>query len=90
MTLQQTSMLKHDLTVGRANTVTTAQLHCYAIFTKKLFLTVGHANIVTTAQTTLLCNLYKETVTLSLLGVIRKEENFHAITYCTFMNVEKK
>jgi hypothetical protein len=51
-------------------------------------LTVGHANTVTTTQTTLLCSLYKEIVTLSLLGVIRKEENFYAITYCTFMNVE--
>lgn len=55
MTLQQTSICKHGLTVGRANTVTTA-------------------------ETTLLRNLYKENVTLSLLGVIRKEENFYAIT----------
>jgi competence protein ComGF len=51
-------------------------------------LIVGRANTVPTAQTTLLCNLYKEIVTLSLLGVIRKEENFYAITYCTFMNAE--
>ena len=63
MTVQQTSTCKHGLTVGRANTVTTA-------------------------ETILLCNLYKEIVTLSLLGVIMKEENFCAITCCTFMNVE--
>ena len=63
MTLQQTSTCKHGLTVGCANTVTTA-------------------------ETTLLCNLYKGIVTFSLLGVIRKEENFYAITHCTFMNVE--
>jgi hypothetical protein len=50
--------------------------------------TVGRANTVTTAQTILLCNLYKEIVTLSLLDVIRKAENFYAITYCTFTNVE--
>jgi len=62
MTLQQTSMWKHCLTVGRPNTVTTA-------------------------ETTLLCNLYKEIVTLYVLDLIRKEENFYAITYCTFMNV---
>jgi len=51
-------------------------------------LTAGRANTVTTAETTLLCNLYKEIATLSLLGVIRKVENFYAITYCTFMNFE--
>lgn len=51
-------------------------------------LTVGRANTVTIAETTLLCSLYKGIVTFSLLGVIRKEENFYAITYCTFMNVE--
>jgi hypothetical protein len=36
----------------------------------------------------LLCILYKEIVTLSLLRVIRKEKNFYAITYCTIINVE--
>jgi hypothetical protein len=63
MTLQQTSMCKHGLTVGSANTITTA-------------------------ETTLLYNLYTEIATLSLLGVTRKVENFYAITYCTFINVE--
>jgi len=56
--------------------------------TCKQGLTVGHANTVTTTETTLLCKLYKGIAIFFLLGVIRKEENFYAITHCTFMNVE--